>query len=300
MTAIWTTAAWRSEVLDWVDAQGHRPRGEVTQPRLAPWSTALRIPTCEGVVWLKAGAPGCAFEAALVPCLAAYDAPHLLRPLAADADRGWLLLPDGGPTLRETHPTLIDWERALTGYAALQRAVEGKPLTGAEDLRPERLPALFDHLLDSVHVESLDELRALQPKVASWCDELATSGLVATLQHDDLHDANIFADGTIFDFGDACLATPFSTLLVTQRVAAQAFALSPGGPELVRLRDAYLEAWTDTFSRAELELLALFACRVGKVARARAWQRALTGVEAPEHAEAVAGWLEELLEEDVF
>jgi hypothetical protein len=297
----WTTAAWRTEVLDWVAQQGHRPRGQVTQPRLRPWSTALQIPTADGQVWFKAGGPGCGFEAGLLQALALYDAPHCLRPLAVDVDRGWMLLPDAGPTLRDTMPGLGDWERVLTGYALLQRSVEGRVLPGVEDLAPSLLPMVLDELLEVVPVDPLEDLRALRPRFASWCDELATSGIAVTVQHDDLHDGNVFADGTVFDFGDACLAHPFSSLLVTLRVAQDRFALATGGPELRRLRDAYLEPWTDRHSRAELELLALLAIRVGKVCRVRAWQRALVGVADPgEHAEAVPGWLEELLEEDVF
>ena len=105
------------------------------------------------------------------------------------------------------------------------------------------------------------------------------------------------ADGRFFDWGDADLAFPFTSMLVTLRVARSRW------PDLAlaRLRDAYLEAWTDTHSRAELELLTLLATRAGKVGRAAAWVRALTDVPDPgEHREAAPGWLEELLEEDVF
>lgn len=297
----WTSAAFRAAALSWVEEQGVLPRGRVTQPRVRPWSTALRIPTADGVVWLKAAGPGCAFEAGLLRALAAYDAPHVLRPLAVDPARGWLLLPDGGPVLRETSPRLRDWEPVLAGYGELQRAVEHRPLPGVEDLRPHLLPGLLEELLSTVPTDRTDELRALQPRFAQWCDELAASGVRPTLQHDDLHDGNVFVDGTVFDLGDACLAHPFSSLLVTLRVAAARYDLPPGDPGLERLRDAYLEPWTDALSRLELELLALLAVRVGKVGRARAWQRALQGVADPgEHAEAVPGWLEELLEPDDF
>lgn len=297
----WTSATWREQALTWVEEQGYRPRGQVTQPRLQPWSTALRVPTADGVVWFKAGGPGCAFEARLLQALVAYDAPHVLRPLAVDVDRGWLLLPDGGPTLRQQGTTLADWEALLPRYAELQRAVECRPLPGADDLRPEVLPALLDHLLDTVPVDPLEELRALQPRFTSWCAELVDAGIAPTLQHDDLHDNNVFASLVFFDWGDACLGHPFASLLVTLRTVASDRGLEPGAPELRRLRDAYLEAWTDRHSRTELELLALLATRVAKVGRVVAWQRALHGVDDPgEHAEAASGWLEELLEPDVF
>ena len=302
----WNSPKWRDEAITWAGAQGISVSGEVTQPHLRPWSTALRLPTTEGIVWLKAGCPGTSYEAGLLQTLSAYDAPHVLRPLAVDAARGWVLLPDGGPTLRsalDRDPDLGMWERALVRYAELQRAVEGRPLPGADDQRPITMPGRLATLLDTVEVaaDRLPELLRVPPRYGEWCEELTGSLVPMTLQHDDLHDNNVFAQLVFFDFGDAVLGHPFSSLLVTLRSVAGRWSLEPGAPELRRLRDAYLEAWTDLHSREELELLALLATRVGKVGRVLSWQRALAEADDPgEWAEAVPGWLEELLEPDVF
>ena len=296
----------RDEALAWAAEHGVTPTGEVV-PRVRLWSTCLQIPTADGDVWLKAGGAGTAYEAGLLRAMLACGTPHLLTPLAIDVERGWLLLPDGGQQLRlllDRDPDLAHWDRVLPKYAALQRHLEHRVLPGTPDNRPERMPEVLARLLGELPLGPRAELEALQPRFATWCDELATSGIAATVQHDDLHDNNVFSNGTLdrfFDWGDASLAFPFSSLLVTLRTAASRWELAPGAPELVRLRDAYLEPWTDTHSRTELELLALLATRVGKVGRADAWLRALTGVPDPgEHREAAPGWVEELLEEDVF
>ena len=298
----------REAALSWAAAEGV-VASNVTQPHVRPWSTALRLATADGVVWLKAGGPGNGFEARLVQAMAEYGAPHLLVPLAVEPDRGWLLLPEGGRTLRtqiDSDPDPVHWERVLPRYAELQRHVEGRPLPGVDDLRPDRMPTLLDELLATADVdqELLPALRELQPRFVSWCDELTASAVKATVQHDDLHDGNVFAgrtDDLFFDWGDACLAMPFASLLVVLRSAARRWSLPAEDPVLRRLRDAYLEAWTDVHSRTELELLTLLATRVAKVGRAIAWRRALTGVADPgEHREAIPGWLEELLEPDVF
>ncbi|MCU1672908.1 MAG: hypothetical protein JWN77_1021 [Frankiales bacterium] len=189
----------------------------------------------------------------------------------------------------------------LPRYAQLQRSVEGRLLPGAEHLRPQRLPLLLDTA--GVSPEQLPHLRALQPRYAAWCAELDTCAVQATVQHDDLHDGNVFAgrdDDLFFDWGDACLSTPFGSLLVVLRSAARRWELPAEDPVLRRLRDAYLEAWTDVDSREELELLALLATRVTKVCRSLSWQRALAEAPDSEDAEAVPGWLEELIEPDVF
>ena len=299
---MWDTQEWRDEALSWAASCGAGARGEIDQ-RIRPWATALRIPTAQGIVWLKANSPGTASEIALVDAMASRATPHVLTPLAIDLDRCWLLLPDGGPTLRmalDRHTDLGEWERLLPKYAELQQSLEGVDVEGLEDHTPSVMPALFREQLSVLEVGPRAELEALLPRYDTWCEELAGSGIWSTVQHDDLHDGNVFANHLIFDWGDAVLAHPFASLLVTQRNIADRFSLAPGAPELARLRDCYLEAWTDGHTRVELEYFALLATRVGKVSRSRSWLRALSSGDPGEFAEAPAGWLEELLEVDVF
>jgi aminoglycoside phosphotransferase (APT) family kinase protein len=102
------------------------------------------------------------------------------------------------------------------------------------------------------------------------CLALAEDGLPDTIQHDDLHDGQVFVrDGRyfVFDWGDSCVSHPFLSLTVTLRSVAWRLELEPGGPELRRLRDAYLEP----FGRGPE--IADVAYAVGTVARAIAWKR---------------------------
>jgi len=89
------------------------------------------------------------------------------------------------------------------------------------------------------------------------CKELAASGVPETVQHDDLHMANVYARGRrlrVLDWGDASISHPFASLLVTFRFIGRAARLPPQDPRFTRLRDAYLEAWgpglTDVFALA--------------------------------------------------
>ena len=65
---------------------------------------------------------------------------------------------------------------------------------------------------------------------------MAASAVPMRLQHDDLHDGNVFADGRVFDWGDASVGHPFGVLLVTSRVAADRFGVPDGDPLVLRLR----------------------------------------------------------------
>ncbi|HEY2489599.1 MAG TPA: hypothetical protein VGI37_08840 [Streptosporangiaceae bacterium] len=320
----WGDQAWRDSVRAWVRdrlrAAGVRPAGEL-EPRLRPWSVTGRIRTDRGPVWFKANAPGSRFEPALMAALSRWVPGQVLTPVAIDREHGWSLLPDGGVILG-TLPGLDagSWEEPLRQYAALQRAVSGRVAQmaafGVPDLRPARLPGHFDALLDSAEVRAqagattgmtaaqYAALRALRPALAQWCERLAASAVPPSLDHSDLHDYQVFVtDGryTFFDWGDASIGHPFTSLLVILRAAAARHGLAAGSAALGRLRDAYLEPWTAELPAHELRRYAKLAIRLGAISRALAWQRAFPQAAAQvrqDQGGAVAYWLTRLLEPD--
>lgn len=316
----WLDPAWRSAAMAWVENElarlGRSIVGPVEQPHLRPWSTALSVPTDDGgTVWFKAAGPGNAYEAALLERLASWGTRAIVVPLAVDADRGWILLPDGGTRLRDTldgGPGLEPWTRILGEWANLQRALAPRAgdllAAGVPDRRPtamsDQLAALIDDPLAGLAPADRARLHALEPAFAAWSEELEASGVAASLQHDDLHDGNVFVgqDGDrFFDWGDASVAHPFGTLLVTFRSIGSR-GLGDGASErlaLMRLRDAYLEPWTDRHTLAELAAIVPLAMRVAIVGRALSWRRALAGIPADDHGEwsgAIGDWLLELFE----
>ncbi len=127
-------------------------------------------------------------------------------------------------------------------------------------------------------------------------------GIPETLHHEDFHDANIFVKNgryTFADWGESGVAHPFFTLLVTLRSIAYRLNLAFDGPEVLALRDVYLESWTDYGSLAELREVADLAARVAMPARALTWYRILAAAPEAQQAEdagAVPGWLQEFLQ----
>ena len=66
----------------------------------------------------------------------------------------------------------------------------------------------------------------------------------ASVQHDDLHHANVYVRGAevrFLDWGDASVSHPFMSLVVTFRFLDELNKLPPADPWFRRLRDAYLE-----------------------------------------------------------
>ena len=120
---------------------------------------------------------------------------------------------------------------------------------GVSDLRLRALPAYFDELLEVVDLplarDEIVRLRAFAPRLSELCDELATCGVPETILHDDLHHANVFADGNclrVLDWGDASISHPFASLVVTFRFLEERTRLAVDDAWFARLRDAHLEA----------------------------------------------------------
>jgi hypothetical protein len=316
---LWSDETWRAGALEWaadrLAEHALRIDAEVTQPHARLWATAFRIPTSGGVYWLKANSPGPAYEAGLVGMLARWVPHHIVVPLATDPDRGWLLSPDAGETLRSrgnTEPAV--WQRCLAEFAELQRTVARHVpellAAGVPDQRPSAMPGLVSGLLENreelaagLPADRHDLVTALQPEFASWCKELDAIAIPASIQHDDLHDANILVDGPayrFFDWGDACVGHPFGVLLIALRVARHQGA-DPS--VLTTIRDAYLEPWTAEYAAADLRRAAVLAIRVAIPGRSLSYQRALGTVpfgERGEDSDAVGGWLNELLAPDIL
>jgi hypothetical protein len=288
-----------------------------------PWSRVVRLTTGDGVVFLKVNRGETTYEPALVALLARLAPDAVAAPLAVAG--AWSLTPDGGPTLRDVRgsapPTVEVMTEVMREYAGLQRVtsthLEELVAVGVPDLRPATLPAKYDSLLgaaewirvgenDGMPPETYARLVAHRPAIVDACERLSASVVPAALQHDDLHDNNVFVSGPaatyrIFDWGDSSVAHPFGTLLISLRSFATAGDLSPDDPAVTRVRDAYLECWTDLAGATELREDARLAVRLAPIGRALSWQRALVDADAEDHlewGESVSRWLAELLDPD--
>ena len=254
------------------------PAGAIETANDEPWATVLRVPLADGVAWFKACAPVQAFEPRLTAQLFARWPDRVAEVLGHDEERAWLLLADAGTPIGAFGNQPEAWLVALPLCAELQRGeaarAEDHLAHGVPDLRVATLPAHYDDLLaHDLPLES-DEIRRLRefaPRFAELCEELAAHDVPETVQHDDLHHANVYAQGErlrLLDWGDASISHPFATLVETFRFLESFNKLPPDDPWFERLRDAYLEPWgtglEDTFA---------LALRVGIVAHTFAWIR---------------------------
>jgi hypothetical protein len=290
----WQDPGWVAAAEEWITAACARAGLARTGPATArgrPYSVVARVPAGNATVWFKASPPGSAFEPALLAALADWYPDWFTAPVAVDLDRAWSLTRDGGPTLRQSQAGAQDltaWHAMLRAYARLQaglaRHTDDLLALGLADLRPGSVPGQFERLLarpvtqqtpGGIDRGQLAELRALGPRLAAWCAELAALGVPASLDHADVHPNNIFAATTTpFDWGDAAVAHPFCSLLVTLRTAAERAGLSPRSAGLAALTEEYLTPWLDAgYRRAAIDRSLVLALRIAPLARALTWGR---------------------------
>ena len=256
------------------------PVGPIETAHERPWATVLRVPLANSVAWFKACSPVQAFEPRLTAGLFARWPDRVVEVLGHDVERAWLLLADAGVPIGYYLNPPETWLAELALYAELQRGevkYAAEHLThNVPDLRVARLPARYEDLLRHdlpLESDEIDRLRRFRARFGELCGELAAHNIPETVQHDDLHGANLYAGGEqlrLLDWGDASISHPFASLVVTFRILEEINKLSPADPWFARLRDAYLEPW----GRGLASAFSL-AVRVGRFAHAFARERQL-------------------------
>jgi hypothetical protein len=278
--ARWRDPEWLAGAYDWIDRRldqrGRARTGAPEQSHSSPWSTVLRVPTNRGEVWFKANVDALRHEAALVERIAARRPDAVPPLLAADTATGWLLMADVGESLRvlaARERSLDRWYDVLPRYATLQLDladdVDDLLALGVPDRRLATLPTAYERLMEEIGADQ--RFRAAAPLVVDLCDELAAYRLPELLQHDDLHDGQVFVRNgrhLVMDWADACISHPFFTLSVTlEGVLAWGLDDVENSVDTAPFRDAYLAPYAERFD-SDLVAATKVALRLGWACRA--------------------------------
>jgi hypothetical protein len=276
----WREPAFVAAAHTWIGAGlgelGMSSTGEVEQPHVTDWSTVMRVPTDAGPVWFKANDETMRHEAAVLDLVASRSAGRVPPPLVRDPDTGWMLLADAGVRLRDVIPeerSLVRWLDVLEAYARVQLAceddVDALLALGLPDCRLHTLPGAYADLLAGL--DDADPRLPGPDAIQDLCDRLAAFGIRETVQHDDLHDGQVFlGTGThlVLDWGDACLSHPFFTLSVTvEGVIAWGVDDVEDSEDIEPHLAAYLRPYEERYA-GDLREAARIAMRLGWVCRA--------------------------------
>ena len=297
MVGSWQGGGLMNEAADWFGSQltgaGMILVGPIEETRIRPWSVVLTARTNQGRYWFKANCPVLRFEAGLVSALSRLVPGRVLEPLAIDPGRGWMITPDGGRTLKEVGVTADAFERTLSEYGALQRAIcrseDDVIATGVPVVLPDQTSDRLERQLRELaalpsdhplHVgdDVINRTAAVRRTLATAAEQLADVALPASLQHNDLHPGNAFvpADGEslrFFDFGDALWSHPFCVLHVALYRLVQFWGCSSDDVRITRLIDNYLDGWTDWAPISELRRLVEPAMTIARVHRYNYWHQ---------------------------
>jgi Ser/Thr protein kinase RdoA (MazF antagonist) len=186
-----------------------------------------------------------------------------------------MLMADGGRRLRELvaeERDLSRWDDVVEGAADIARAMEPDVdellAAGVPDARLATLPDRYAALVAMDGMEG--RFRDAVPRVREMAEELATYGVTETLQHDDLHDGQVFVRDDrqlILDWGDAVISHPFFTLSVTlEGVVAWGLDDMENAVDIEPLIDRYLRRYEP--DRPELRDAFPLALRLGWACRA--------------------------------
>jgi hypothetical protein len=214
-----------------------------------------------------------AFEPALTQLLAARRPDCTPEVVAVEGSR--MLTRDAGPQLRavlEQRRSAPPWEEIVALYAGLQielaSGVAELLALGVPDSRPATLGV---------------DLGGAVP---------------LTLIHEEVHDGNVFlrkGRPVFIDWAEASVSHPFAGMINTLRMVTYLSGWEPGADPVLRLRDAYLQPWTEFAPLDELRSLFADAYAFGALARARTWERILEPL-APaareDYPHNVQAWLE--------
>jgi hypothetical protein len=316
LSSRWATDEFREELRQWCE----RHVGTVTsmeQHKLRGWATVWRVTTVDGSWFAKQNCPGQIFEQPLMALLARL-APHRVVPVRAESD-GFLLTPDQGPVFHETAgDDPANWVRLARDAALLQRELvphlADVIAVGASCLAPHETPAYLAARVEQyaglpdgdprrLGPDAADRLRAHLPVVRRWADQVAELGLPLTLNHNDLHENNVFdVDGRLrfFDFGDALVSEPLGILLIPLNILGERLQASADDPRLWRVADAALEVWSDLVPSAQLRAALPAALQLGRLGRVESWVRcqpSLSDEQLAEWGPVAAVWLGTLLAE---
>jgi hypothetical protein len=254
------------------------------------WGAVARVGTAGGPLYFKAQGCRARLEPVLVDDLARRWPGLGPDVLAADPERAWLLLADHGtPMSASVDPAgqVAVFAGLMPRYAAVQREspalIERWIAAGAPDRRVPRLPGLLERLLagdlwgvapplDRDHRRAID---AAFPDLVRVCAD--------AVDHCDLHGGNVLMGrGTprLVDWGDACVTHPFVSLFVTYQHVVARLPPPDRRAAALRLRDTYLDAWSDLAPVEELREAFGHATWLGYLVRALSFAHMLEPSDA--------------------
>ena len=268
LRAAWEEIGWHDAACEWISTQlaaiGLTPISPIVQQRAWGLSCTMMVSTDAGDVYFKATPEFMAHEGRAMQAVAERCPELLPMPIAVDAESGWALMPDyGGKMLHECSDISI-WEEALRVFGKAQVEQAAQPHIGfwqalnIPDRRIGRVVDMIDPLIaacgqmmsggeNGLADTEIDALRSLSMPLKLLCARLSQYPVPHTMVHGDLGGNILIQESgfTYFDWTDICISHPFFEMATISGAYFDESALKDSPDAEARLRNAYLEAWTE-------------------------------------------------------
>lgn len=240
-----------------------------------PWSTIIRFDTSKGIIFLKHTPPSLflSLEPKIISMLSEKFSTDFPSLISVDDNLHCFLMNDAGEPLRKSLKMEFKVDllcQAIHQYALIQRSTEKKIesfLTlGVPDWRLDKLPKLYDHLVnqtdflkgEGITDNEVKTLQYLSPKFLEKCILLADYGILETLGRHDFHDNNILINPktkkmTFIDLGESVVIHPFFPLYTCLRQATTHHGIKENDQIYQTLQNACFEKWLGLMTKKELQ-----------------------------------------------
>jgi fructosamine-3-kinase len=282
----WYRSGWLAEIDTWIDAvlavSGRRRSAPTEVVQMWSLSAVLKV-ACDGeVVYVKASCEHFRAEARITEVVAGWPAGAVPDVIAAEADRGWLMmapLPESVDSADDAAEPVVAAAERLA-LLQLQSMPRRRELSYCPDRTLAKTLAQFAPLVetslerDELSPAEIAAMRTTLPRLASVVEELDGCGMPSVLAHGDLHRGNLAWDGrnvVLFDWSDSCWSHPILDV----------YHLTAHVPDEVRTPalDAYEQVWRAAFPDAEIERALELAPTVDMMFQAVSYEGLVRAVE---------------------
>ena len=257
---VWSDPSWRDAAQAWIEENvGACGQLNVVSLKLDSAVASTKTPT--GRMWLKEVAPAFRTEVDLT-CALAGHVPGALPEVVARTNHRFLARDAGKPlskVVRGGGASAAIWRHMVAQYAELQIALI--PVAS-------ELPA-FDARPDSLVQDLAEDVRPLLERLGNV--------LPFSICHLSLA-GNVFVrdeQAVFIDWNTAAYGHPLCGLHLVLRRLVTDYGATISGPDVLGVRDAYLEPWTIYAPMAELRTIFGAANALGVLARVRRHQHIL-------------------------
>ncbi len=246
---------------NYLNQLGYSIQGSFRLMQSTSWAKVYQITTTKGFLYLKQVPELFAIEPNLLLYLRSFFPALVPEVLGNNPGLRCFLMCDRGTPFRKnvTINYQVDLAKeALKSYVMIQTGLisqmDSLLALGVPDWRLTNLPDLYLKFLheseflthDGLTANELQQLRFLQPKCATLCQQLAQYSIPETIEHSDFHENNILEQAhhlTIIDWGESVISHPFFSLTSFLQNMMRNHQIKEHHEIYGLLRDAYLNHW---------------------------------------------------------